>query len=150
MLTSNVLSLRKRPLLFKRWSRKRYAQFVSLHREVVIGVIKASICYASMLKMKILMTDACCPEIISRQGGHDDDDGSGGVCGEGLVATSVALIAQQRRSSCAIPARAGAVAASRGRKAFFNDIITEVDCRLLRWSASVFFPPIQVQMHISV
>ncbi len=78
MLNAPVLQLRPRPTVFRRWSRKKYAQFLSIHREVVIGVIKASICYASMLKMGILMNDAHSPEVVRRAGDSEDDDGPGG------------------------------------------------------------------------
>lgn len=77
MLAERNMSLRPAPAVFKRWSRKGYAPFASLHREVVIGVIKASICYASMLKMKILMNDDHCPAAIPSKGDLDDADGPG-------------------------------------------------------------------------
>lgn len=78
MLNAPVLRLRPCPTVFRRWSRKKYAQFLSIHREVVIGVIKASICYASMLKMGILMNDAHSPEVVRRAASGEDDDGPGG------------------------------------------------------------------------
>lgn len=79
MVASRSLCARPKPVVFKRWSRRAYAAFASLHREVVIGVIKASICYASMLKMKILMNDDHCPEAVPARGDVDDDDGPGRV-----------------------------------------------------------------------
>lgn len=85
MVASRCLSVRPKPVVFKRWSRKAYAAFASLHREVVIGVIKASICYASMLKMKILMNDDHCPDSLPPCGDVDDDDGPGGVSALGVA-----------------------------------------------------------------
>lgn len=79
IVASRCLCVRPKPVVFKRWSRKAYAAFASLHREVVIGVIKASICYASMLKMKILMNDDHCPDSLPARGDVDDDDGPGGA-----------------------------------------------------------------------
>ncbi len=79
MLTSRTLTFRKPPVVFRRWSRSGYAQFVSMKREVVIAPLKASICYASMLKQGILMNDDHSPEIFRRNGTADDDDGPGGT-----------------------------------------------------------------------
>ena len=100
MLFAKRFSIRRRPLVFKRWSRKGYAQFISLHREVVIGVIKASICYASMLKMHVLMNDDHCPEAIRRNDNDEDDDGPGGgghawsvVCGPAAGARALTVSA---------------------------------------------------------
>ena len=78
MLTRNAHPFRKPPVVFRRWSRSGYAQFVSMKREVVIAPLKASICYASMLKQGILMNDDHSPEFYRRNGADEDDDGSGG------------------------------------------------------------------------
>ncbi len=78
MIARYARSFRKPPVVFRRWSRSGYAQFVSMKREVVIAPIKASICYASMLKQGILMNDDHSPEVFRRKGADDDDDGPGG------------------------------------------------------------------------
>ena len=49
-----------------------------MKREVVIAPLKASICYASMLKQGILMNDDHSPEFYRRNGADEDEDGSGG------------------------------------------------------------------------
>lgn len=61
MLGRATLSPRPRPIVFKRWSRRPYAAFCSLHREVVIGVVKASIADAQMLKMGRKTRTRQCP-----------------------------------------------------------------------------------------
>lgn len=106
MVASRNLCARPKPLVFKRWSRKAYASFASLHREVVIGVIKASICYASMLKMKILMNDDHCPEAAPARGDVVDDDGPGGVSAQGVarqVGTAISTVdrAAEAQPRCA-------------------------------------------------
>lgn len=78
MLTRHSHPFRKPPVVFRRWSRSGYAQFVSMKREVVIAPLKASICYASMLKQGILMNDDHSTEVFRRNGADDDDDGPGG------------------------------------------------------------------------
>ena len=110
MVVSRCLCVRPKPVVFKRWSRKAYAAFASLHREVVIGVVKASICYASMLKMKILMNDDHCPDSLPARGDVDDDDGPGGVSTLGVAAmTGVAISTVGREDEapacCALPSR---------------------------------------------
>ncbi len=74
MVFPQSIKLRPAPAVFKRWSRKPYAILMSLHREVVIGVVKAQICDASMLKMGI--KTGC--DYVAEQTRHatpDDDDG---------------------------------------------------------------------------
>lgn len=110
MVASRCLCVRPKPVVFKRWSRKAYAAFASLHREVVIGVIKASICYASMLKMKILMNDDHCPDSLPARGDVDDDDGPGGVSSLGVacmtgIAISTVGREDEAQARCASPSR---------------------------------------------
>lgn len=69
------IRLRPAPAVFKRWSRKPYAILMSLHREVVIGVVKASICDASMLKMGIKISCDHDAEPARHDASPDDDDG---------------------------------------------------------------------------
>lgn len=65
---------RPRPIVFKRWSRRPYAAFCSLHREVVIGVVKASIADAQMLKMGRKTRVRQCPATHTRNTVDDGDD----------------------------------------------------------------------------
>lgn len=74
MTGSATLSLRPRPIVFKRWSRRPYAAFCSLHREVVIGVVKASIADAQMLKMGRKTRPSQCPAPRCRKTVDDGDD----------------------------------------------------------------------------
>lgn len=74
MVFPQSVRLKPAPAVFKRWSRKPYAILMSLHREVVIGVVKAEICDASMLKMR--KKTSC--DYVAEQTRHaspDDDDG---------------------------------------------------------------------------
>ncbi|MGN0028257.1 MAG: hypothetical protein ACI35Q_00750 [Marinilabiliaceae bacterium] len=109
-MVARCLCVRPKPVVFKRWSRRTYAAFASLHREVVIGVIKASICYASMLKMKILMNDDHCPDSLPARGDVDDDDGPGGVSTLGVagimgIAISTVGREDEAQARCALPSR---------------------------------------------
>lgn len=74
MVFPQSVRLKPAPAVFKRWSRKPYAILMSLHREVVIGVVKASICDASMLKMGI-KTRCDYHAEPARHASPDDDDG---------------------------------------------------------------------------
>lgn len=69
-----TLSPRPRPIVFKRWSRRPYAAFCSLHREVVIGVVKASIADAQMLKMGRKTRIRQCPATHTDKTADDGDD----------------------------------------------------------------------------
>lgn len=69
-----TLSPRPRPIVFKRWSRRPYAAFCSLHREVVIGVVKASIADAQMLKMGRKTRIRQCPATHNVKTADDGDD----------------------------------------------------------------------------
>lgn len=80
MLNAPALRLRRRPVVFKRWSRAPYAVMCSLHREVIVGRVKVDIAYASMLKQGILMNEDHCPQ-MPRRTNPEDDDGSGGPAG---------------------------------------------------------------------
>lgn len=74
MLGRATLSPRPRPIVFKRWSRRPYAAFCSLHREVVIGVVKASIADAQMLKMGRKTRIRQCPTPRTDKTADDGDD----------------------------------------------------------------------------
>ncbi len=100
MLTRNARPFRKPPVVFRRWSRSGYAQFVSMKREVVIAPLKASICYASMLKQGILMNDDHSPEVYRRKGADDDDDGSGGSPQQAVELISVSTAVTMPVAPC--------------------------------------------------
>ena len=64
---------RRCSLRFRRWSRRNYAAFVSLGREVLIGHLRCDVADCSMLKLKHhLHADGGCD--MARTAG---DDGSG-------------------------------------------------------------------------
>lgn len=70
---STCQSITSRPFVFKRWSRAPWAAFASIHRHVVIGVVKDSIANAQMLKSgrKFSLSLIHTP---SRRASVDDDD----------------------------------------------------------------------------
>lgn len=102
MLTRNAHRFRKPPVVFRRWSRSGYAQFVSMKREVVIAPLKASICYASMLKQGILMNDDHSPEAYRRNGADEDDDGSGGSSQHAAELISVSTVVTMSVAPCVL------------------------------------------------
>lgn len=62
------------PVVFKRWSRCPWAAFASLNRVVIIGVVKASIANAQMLKMGRRFRLELCPDPSRRFGADEADD----------------------------------------------------------------------------
>lgn len=70
---STCQPITSRPFVFKRWSRAPWAAFASIHRHVVIGVVKDSIANAQMLKSgrKFSLSLIHTP---SRRASVDDDD----------------------------------------------------------------------------
>lgn len=76
---SNSQPTTSRPFIFKRWSRARWAAFASIHRHVVIGVVKDSIANAQMLKSGRKFSIALVPSPIQRASSDDDDDAPPGA-----------------------------------------------------------------------
>lgn len=71
---------RKVMLRFRRWSRKEYAAFVSLHRHVTIGQVGRGIADASLGKQKTAVCEGKKTEDTSWTGFSEEDTlfGSGG------------------------------------------------------------------------
>lgn len=71
---------RKVMLRFRRWSRKEYAAFVSLHRHVTIGQVGRGIADASLGKQKTAVCEGKKTEGMSWTGFSEEDAlfGSGG------------------------------------------------------------------------
>lgn len=71
---------RKVMLRFRRWSRKEYAAFVSLHRHVTIGQVGRGIADASLSKQKTAVCEGKKTEGTSWTGFSEEDTlfGSGG------------------------------------------------------------------------
>lgn len=46
------------PLVFSRWSRKAYAVFASLHKEVIVASLRFDVCQSAMLKCKNIIVSA--------------------------------------------------------------------------------------------
>ncbi len=107
MVFPQSVRLRPAPTVFKRWSRKPYAILMSLHREVVIGVVKAEICDASMLKMGI-KTRCDYRAEQTRHASPDDDDGPDPQSTSVTQAIGTQAISPRRATryepGCAVPA----------------------------------------------
>lgn len=62
-----------KPLVFSRWSRKNYAAFASLKKEVVIAYLKFDVCVAAMLKCKNLILSLIEPSDLDQMSIDDID-----------------------------------------------------------------------------
>ncbi len=71
---SNCQPTTSRPFVFKRWSRAPWAAFASIHRHVVIGVVKDSIANAQMLKSGRKFSISLSPTPSRRNSDDSDDD----------------------------------------------------------------------------
>lgn len=97
---STCQPIKSRPFIFKRWSRAPWAAFASIHRHVVIGVVKDSIANAQMLKSGRKFSISLIPTPSRRDSNDDDDDAP-----PGTLEALIDLLPTAPSTSCA-PCRA--------------------------------------------